>query len=248
MKTRLPQSVCALVAFTSAALSMGGIVRAADDIPVGYINASPGIAAVGAFPKLDWQITYPTKLEDLVKIEKPGTIRPKTDLKMEVRLLGAGVTISYADGSHMSFASEEAYYSYNDGGWQKVFSGTNKDVNQSAVIKSQTVSSGKSIRFGGRFWDVVSNPRGEWSHFYSSNDGTQNVQVLKDGDSIPTTYNIANSPTLEQFIKPYLDAGGKVDIGPMDMIVMCELTHTESQRYQTGYDLQDLVFLVTFSE
>ncbi len=239
MKTRLPQSVCALVALAITAL--GGSSHASD-IPVGFINASPGVVKVGTFPELDWQIKYPVKLDDLVKVSSPGTIIPKTDLDMKVRLLGAGVTLSYSNGSNLTFVHTEGYFSYNGGHWQKLFAGTNDDVDQSEVLKSQKVTAGKSIRFGGRYW------HNSWSSFYSSNDGTQNVRVLKDGDSIPTTYDVANSPTLEQFIKPYLDAGGKVDIGPMDMIVMLELTHTDSQRYQSGYDLQDLVFLVTFSE
>ena len=33
----------------------------------------------------------------------------------------------------------------------------------------------------------------------------------------------------------------------MDVIVMMELTHTDAQSTQLGYDLQDLVLLVTFT-
>jgi hypothetical protein len=45
-------------------------------------------------------------------------------------------------------------------------------------------------------------------------------------------------------IKPYLDASKKIRIGPMDVIVFMELTHTSLA--DVGYDEQDLVFLVTF--
>jgi secreted trypsin-like serine protease len=51
---------------------------------------------------------------------------------------------------------------------------------------------------------------------------------------------------LESFIKPYLTATNKVQIGPMDVIVFMELTHTNSQKSDPGYDLQDMVLLVTF--
>lgn len=54
------------------------------------------------------------------------------------------------------------------------------------------------------------------------------------------------SPTLEDFIRPYLDGNGRVEIGPMDVIVFMELTHTDSQMSDPGYDMQDLVLLVTF--
>ena len=54
------------------------------------------------------------------------------------------------------------------------------------------------------------------------------------------------APSLESFIKPYLDANGKVKIGPMDVIVFMELTHTNVN--DPGYDLQDMVLLVTFTD
>lgn len=53
-----------------------------------------------------------------------------------------------------------------------------------------------------------------------------------------------NAPSLESFLRPYLDAGGRVNIGPMDVIVFMELTHTDQA--DGGYDLQDMVLLVTF--
>jgi hypothetical protein len=51
-------------------------------------------------------------------------------------------------------------------------------------------------------------------------------------------------PTVEDFIKPYLDSNGKIKIGPMDVIYLMELTHTN--KYDAGFDLQDLCLLVTF--
>ncbi|MBB5351940.1 hypothetical protein HNR46_002179 [Haloferula luteola] len=243
MKTSLPRLVCRVFAHAFVFTSLLATVSAADE-PYGTIHASPGIARVGVFPALDWEINYPG-LEEVAEVDPPGKIKVLSETTMQVRLLGAGVTLSYSDGSNMSFVHTEGYFSFNNGSWQRLFAGTNDIVSQSKVLKTQDAFQGQSVRFGGHYWDTSS---GRWSHFYYSNDGTQNVRVLKDGDSVPTTYNIANSPTLEQFIKPYLDSGGKIDIGPMDMIVMLELTHTDAQQYQTGYDLQDLVFLVTFSE
>ena len=49
---------------------------------------------------------------------------------------------------------------------------------------------------------------------------------------------------MEKFLKPYLDASKKVRIGPMDVIIFMELTHTSTA--DVGYDEQDLVLLVTF--
>jgi hypothetical protein len=55
-----------------------------------------------------------------------------------------------------------------------------------------------------------------------------------------------NAPSLESFLRPYLDTTGKVKIGPMDVIVFMELTHSSGQKSESGYDLQDMVLLVTF--
>jgi hypothetical protein len=214
----------------------------ADAIPTGTLTASPGIVAVGAFPTLNWKINYPTTVEDVVDIEDDEII-PETKVTAQIRVLGAGVTSSYADGSNLRFVHTEGYYSYNGGNYERLFAGTNHDVNQNKVVWSGSVEPGCAMRFGGRYYF-----NNKWSNFYSSNDGTNNVRILKNGDSIPTTYNIATAPSLEDFIKPYLDAGGKVRIGPMDLIVMMELTHTKAQRNEVGYDLQDLVFLVTFKK
>ncbi|MCU0797507.1 MAG: hypothetical protein MUF31_16425 [Akkermansiaceae bacterium] len=242
MKTSHPRLVRVFAALAFGFIATQGSALANSNVPTGWITASPGVVKVGALPTLKWEIQYPTEVTNHVTIIPPGSVQPTSDLRMDIRVLGAGVTSSRSDGSNMSFVHTECYFSYNNGSWARIFAGTNDNVNQSTIVRSQDVVAGSSLRFGGRFW----NTNNQWSTFYTSNNGTQNVRVLKNGDSVPTTYNIANSPTLEQFIRPYLDAGGKVRIGPMDLIVMMELTHTDNQRNNQGYDLQDMVLLVTF--
>jgi hypothetical protein len=70
------------------------------------------------------------------------------------------------------------------------------------------------------------------------------VRALVSGQSCPTNVPDYNAPSLESFLKPYLDSTKKVKIGPMDVIIIMELTHTDTS--SVGYDLQDLVMLVTF--
>ena len=243
MKTRLPQSVCAAaVCSLTAITSLSGSALGAD-IPTGFIKASAPVVRVGEFPKINWEINYPVTVADVIKVPSPGVMVPSRDVKMDVRMLGAGVTVSYKDGSNMHFATEEAFFKIGGSSYQSLFYGTNDDVSQGVVLRSQEVSANTPIYFKGRYWDE--NTRA-WSVSRASGDGSGNVQVLKNGDRLPTTYNIANAPTLEGFLKPYLDSGGRLKIGPMDMVVAIELTHTQDQRTELGYDLQDLVFLVTF--
>ena len=209
-------------------------------VPVGWLSASPGFVRAGSNPQLKWSITHPATVIDYVNVGT-NTVTPRQELDMEIRVLGAGVTSSSSDGSKLTFVPTEAIFSYDGGSFQRIFFGTNHDVDPAKVVRSGVVLPGKSLRFGGRYyWNS------KWSTAYTSSSGTQNVRTLVNGDTPPTAYALHTAPTLENFIKPYLDASGKVRIGPMDVIVFMELTHTDSQSNQLGYDLQDMVLLVTF--
>ena len=70
------------------------------------------------------------------------------------------------------------------------------------------------------------------------------MKALVNGDPCPSKIPDYNAPSLEKFLKPYLDSSNNVMIGPMDVIIFMELTHTNPA--DSGYDEQDLVFLVSF--
>lgn len=210
-------------------------------IPVGSLSTSQSIVRAGTSAALSWNITYPSIVKDYVTVEDPATVTTKQKLDVEVRVIGAGVTSSNANGSNMSFVPTEAQLSVAGGSYQRIFYGTNNDVDPNKVVYSGSLSSNKALRFGGRYYF-----NGKWGTNYNSDSGTQNVRTLVNGQTPPTAYSLINSPTLESFIKPYLDSTGKVSIGPMDVIVFMELTHTDAQKNDLGYDLQDMVLLVTF--
>ena len=135
----------------------------------------------------------------------------------------------------------EAQVSYNGSSYSRIFYGTNNNVNPNTIVYTRQVEANKPLRFGGRYYY-----NSKWGPYYNSQSGTLNVRTLVNGQTPPTTYPLHNAPTLESFLRPYLDAQGKVKIGPMDVIVFMELTHTDSQRNDQGYDLQDMVLLATF--
>jgi hypothetical protein len=111
-------------------------------------------------------------------------------------------------------------------------------VQQQGIIKTYNVTTNQTINFAGQYY---------WNNAWSSQRTSQNstyVKALVNGDACPARVPDYNAPTLESFIKPYLDATNKVRIGPMDVIIFMELTHTSTA--DVGYDEQDLVFLVTF--
>ena len=88
---------------------------------------------------------------------------PKEALDVEIRVLGAGVTVSNSNGSNLTFVPTEAQFSYAGASYQRIFYGTNNDVDPNEVVYSGKVKSGKSLRFGGRYYYNRS-----WSYFYHS--------------------------------------------------------------------------------
>lgn len=210
-------------------------------IPVGNITAFPLIVQPGTRPNLTWNISYPSVIEDFIDIEGPGTVVTTEELDVEVRVLGAGVTASTSGSNSFTFVPTEAQVSYDGGSYTRVFYGTNNDVKPNKVVYKRTMPAGKRLRFGGRYYY-----NRKWGPYFNSQSGTLNVRTLVNGQVPPTTYPLHTAPTLESFIRPYLDPQGKVKIGPMDVIVFMELTHHDSQMNDPGYDLQDMVLLATF--
>lgn len=213
--------------------------------PVGWLNAYPTIVQQGTRPTLTWSTTLPSQVLNYIEVVQPATIKFKEKLDVEVRVLGNGVTAS-SNNQSFTWVDAEAVLSFDGGDYSRIFFGKNTQVNPSTVVwskkKTQT-EVGDTIRFGGRYYYNK-----KWASLYTSGSGTMNVRTLVNGDTPPTVTPMYQAPSLEQFIKPYLDANGKVKIGPMDVIVFMELTHGDNQQSDPGYDLQDMVLLVTFTD
>ena len=231
----------------------------------GTLSASPAIVPVGVNARLTWKINYPSLVKKYVNIGGGGggggggsesggggggggTITPTTNLYADVRVIGQGVTANTASG--FTFVPTEATMSIGTSKFKRIFYGINPEINPGSIIdlkdifsKTYTnnmIQSGKSIRFGGRYYygDTVGT-------HYQSQSG-DNVRFLVNGDTPPSNVPEYNAPSLESFLRPYMDTTGKVKIGPMDVIVFMELTHSSGQKSESGYDLQDMVLLVTF--
>jgi len=238
MKTR--KSITALAAILAMCATVRIEATPEPSIPVGTLDAYPTMVRTGAKPNLTWSITYPSVVKDYVDVEDDKII-PKTTLIANVRVLGTGVTVG--QGDNISLVPAKAEVSYDSGYYQEIFYGTNDDVVPSEVVWTQTVEQGKTMRFGGRYYY-----NGGWGPHYKSGDGTTNIRTLVNGDVPPSFNMVPGAPTLESFLRPYLDSSGRVKIGPMDVICFMELTHTSDQSDSMGYDFQDMVLLITFKE
>ncbi len=212
-------------------------------IPVGSLSAFPTIVQTGTHPQLTWSVTVPEAVLDVVTIDPPGTLLPNRCLKMNVRVLGASVMAVWSNAAgHMlrwEWVPTEARINVNGTGFNRIFFDTQDHVNPSYVVHSQTVRVGDRIDFGGRY-----QFQGEWGPWFSSTNSANQVVALKNGDIPPTTTPLHEQPDIETFLLPYLDEQGRIKLGARDVIYLMELTHTDVSH--AGYDLQDLVLLVTF--
>ena len=250
MKTSHLAAAAAAVLTMSASLTDRACAQI-PTIPVGSLTATPTIVRTGTYPALTWTIGYPTIVPQVVTLTPttPGsypqtTITATTNIYYDIRVLGAGVTAG--SGSSYSYVPTEAQLKIGTGSYTRIWYGTETQVNQSTIVATGQLTTGKTLKFGGRYyynsaWGTTYTSDSSWSTYNA--DGP-NVRTLVSGQTAPTTLGAMGAPSLADFIKPYLDNDNVVCIGPMDIIVFMELTDT--QMTQSGYDLQDMVLLVTF--
>jgi hypothetical protein len=210
-------------------------------IPVGDLSAFPTIVPTGAQTTLTWNINYPSIVEEFVKITPPCTITPKINLICDVRILGLGVTSQGSNGSITYYRTKGQWKINGSSSWSQLYDGKQTDtiVQQQGLIKTSiAVTKDRAMTFSGQYYNE------SWKTLYTSTDSFNNVRALINGQTCPGNIPDYNAPSLESFLKPYLDSTKKVRIGPMDVIIIMELTHTDTNA--TGYDIQDLVLLCTF--
>ncbi len=203
--------------------------------PTGSLSATPKTVYPGVYPVLTWDITYPETVTDVIDIEVPGIITPKEDLYMDVRVLGASV------GTQSGIWATVQGWVRADGSsnWQNFFSGKQPDVDPTRIYFTKLIRKNQPNHFGGRhYWYG-------WQYFYNTTmSSTQNIIALVKGSTPPTYAGGYDQQDVEAFLQPYVDSNGKIDIGPMDVIYLIETTHTDTS--SSGFDMQDLVLLVTF--
>ena len=218
----------------SCLFAIGSSLAADNTVPTGTLSVDRDLLRIGARSQLTWDIDYPSAVTSVVDIVPPNIIKPKKNLTMRVRVLGA----SFQE-SATKYLPVEVMLSKNSSSWSRIFYGLQTSVKPNVVVSSQTVKSGDTINIGGRGY------RDGWLPLYNTAQNTNNLVMLKNGDRVPTTVPALNGGTIESFLKPYMDATTKkVKIGDRDLILLMELGQTNINN--SGFDLQDLVVLVTF--
>ncbi|QQL45497.1 hypothetical protein [Sulfuriroseicoccus oceanibius] len=205
---------------------------------VGQISTPAQTVSVGDVPDISWQVQYPLTLDDMINFEGKS-LQSKRNIRAEVRVIGSGW------GTKTKFYHVKGSL-YTGTGWEEIFFGNNYDVDPSAVVYQKNVAEGTVIDAagqGGMNWGADCT---SWSDWYRTWDVTPNVVVLRDGDSAPQldpAYEIQAS--VKDYLSPYISSEtGLITLGPHDVIYLWDFNNYGS----SGWDLQDLCVLVTFSE
>lgn len=210
-------------------------------LPVGNLDAFPTLVQTGTHPTLTWDIQYPEEITEIVTIIPPnGPVTPKVDLCMEVRVLGASYQIGTDRKGRPIWGYVQAEVKFNgSSSYTQFFYDTQDKVQPSQVYYSTPVTAGYGIDFRARSYNGS-----QWLPWRYSSSTAPNVVILVNGDRPPTTVPAFSQGNIESFLRPYMDAGGYIDIGPKDAIILVELGQTNVMA--SGFDLQDIVFLVSF--
>lgn len=199
-------------------------------IPTGTIEINHDMVRQGVAPLLNWNITYPTAVNDIVDITPDDEIDPKTTLRVKVSMIGVGIT----DQRGTEYEAK-SYIKFGSSGWEHLFTGTGNQVYPDTLLIDRVVRPGEKLRFAAKV-----NLRG-YNYYYNQ---SSNIKVLKNGDSPPSVAaGYDDQQSVADYLRPYVK-DGKIALGPMDLIYVSELTHSDQQH--SGYDMQDAIVLVQF--
>lgn len=237
-------TMCTLASTRSLAASDGNSAPSRIPVtPVGAMSAYPTVVQTGTKPTLTWSILYPSKVSDVAVINPPGTIILTENVFVSVQPVGTGTT--GCGGSSNWWKNNESppsdtRMSVNGGSFFQLFYGTQEDVDPAYALYIKKHQKNTTIDFGGRYVDGAS-----WSEFYTTKSSNLQVIALVDGDIPPTHSPLHTSPNLKGYLKPYLDASGKVNVGPMSILILMELASNDHS--SKCFDYQDQVLVVTLS-
>jgi hypothetical protein len=244
--------------------SLAGILSSASafaaDIPTGKLNVDRTMVRNGDLSQLDWKIKYPVPAPELRKTQVRVRVLGSSFQENRTNN-GGGNNLDGVDSSNAATIKKGTYdpsgtydderrlgkavllpvevmCSINNSTWSQLFYGTQSDVNPSTIVLNTPVQPNDIINFGARGFRNKA-----WLPFYSTATPTQNVVVLKNGDTIPT---VIQQSFIESILKPYLAPDNKVKIGTRDLIILMELGQTNP--IYADFNLQDLVILVTYEE
>lgn len=204
--------------------------------PVGELTVSPTTVQTGIHTNLDWNIQYPSLVTDVVDIEDDDSITTKKETRVQLRVVGASWSTA------TTFYTVQGYVRLGHGSyWQQIFYGKEYNINPFNYVIDQVVQPGTNIDVAARGHKGGS----DWSNWMWTLEDSPNVVALVNGDPAPNisaAHSIQND--VESYLTQYISEDGSIILGPHDVIYLFDFNDYNS----SGYDLQDFVCVLTFTE
>ena len=216
------------ISVTVLAAAMTTLVIGDPQPPVGTLTANHKTVISGKRPTLTWSVTHPSRdIDNIVTIKSNGDVVTKNQVRVEVYMLGTSVSTDYGQTQHEVTTQIDL-----GSGYQDFFTGKGKDVVPSDVLISDIIPAGTKINFRAYYTAWIDNK-------------SDQVIVLKDDDAPPAPLSKNGAAYQKNYLSGLL-RNSKLDMGPFDLIYCAELTHTDKN--SSGYDLQDCIVLLRFTE
>ena len=141
------------------------------------------------------------------------------------------------------------------GPFNKAVSGNvNDGQNPRDYIFPNLYPGGSAIKVVGRSWDKKSwwddgSNNNDWKELMTVNseNGSQNVITLRDGDAVPNIQGFMNQSSIEDFVAPYINSEtNRITLNNNQSIYLFELGTTDLN--SPAADFQDLVVLMTLAK
>lgn len=208
--------------------------------PIGELNINRKMVREGHTPNMKWEIKLPViTVKDVIETDDDDVVTAKEKLRMDVYMLGSGVTSVW--GGKITYWTTLSEIRFKDS-WNLIYLGNGEDLmsnnssaNSSVIRVSTVLEKGDKVEFRARYTKGGSQ----------RDNKDDEIEILYNGDEPPHNPAANGVATAEDYLKPYI-VNGKLDLGPLDFIYCSELTHTDKSK--AGYDLQDSIVLVRFTQ
>ncbi len=213
----------------------------------GELDINREVALAGTSPTLTWNITYPAaSVTDVVNIGGDDEVTATKELDVEVSVLGGASQFRADRRGRRAWKNSQLDIRVGGLAYQNIFTGQQPDIKPNSSVFTYTLKPNDSINLRSRNNNTTTTNWNPWRDTGPGAANPENVVVLANGDTPPSNVPAQDQSSIKDFLRPYLK-GGKVSIGPRDLIYLFELGHNLPNSYGGG-DMQDMVVLITFKD
>jgi hypothetical protein len=223
--------------------------------PTGQLNLTRTYVRTGERPLLQWDISYPLEVADLISFDANAVMTTKLPTQIKVRLANLRVKNNNGHGNNLDGVDvsnpgkglggpngaidlsgdmdDEAkgaklYIQTGSSEWLTLFSGEQTDVQPAQTLFEQTLQAGQSVALA--------------SHLVTT-EGTRyaasSTIILVDGSPLPDR-------GLKSHLSSFLGTNNTISLGPREALVLFEVNSGDTS--SSAFDIQDVAVVVTFGE